>query len=302
MIMAPSKANEKKLRRSFAGLLRAALTDGRPASADTVLSQTGDPNWLRQTGHLQPVGAAKEAGPAEAPPESGPVLLAPVTDRARGLERVSPSEQEGGPRVRISAAVRSIDKERTALRGTLWHRWFECIEWIDEGLPDEDALRQAAAEFPEAATLLNVPQQLQDFVSLVKGPQLETVLRRGQYQPPTGLKLPAAARQQLAAGDLALKVQTERRFAVREGGRLLAGAIDRLVVMGPPEAPLAADVTDYKTDALPRGDRTAFRQRVEHYRPQLAEYCRAVSRFTQLAPDRIAARLVFVVPGEVVDL
>jgi hypothetical protein len=41
---------------------------------------------------------------------------------------------------------------------------------------------------------------------------------------------------------------------------------------------------------------------VEHYRPQLAEYCRAVSRFTRLPPDRIAARLVFAVPGEVVDL
>ena len=75
-----------------------------------------------------------------------------------------------------------------------------------------------------------------------------------------------------------------------------------LVLIERDETVVAADVTDYKTDAIAKGDRTALETRVDYYRPQLAAYCRAVARFTGLAPDRIASRLVFLEPAEVVDL
>jgi ATP-dependent exoDNAse (exonuclease V) beta subunit len=64
---------------------------------------------------------------------------------------------------------------------------------------------------------------------------------------------------------------------------------------------VAADVLDYKSDAVPsKGDQ--LRMRVDHYRPQLEAYRRAVSQMTQLDSRRVATRLLFLEAGAVVQL
>ena len=60
-----------------------------------------------------------------------------------------------------------------------------------------------------------------------------------------------------------------------------------------------ADVLDYKTD---RVDEAALDERTAYYRPQLESYGRVVAAQTGLAPDAIRLRLVFLEPGQVVDL
>jgi len=55
----------------------------------------------------------------------------------------------------------------------------------------------------------------------------------------------------------------------------------------------AADITDYKTDAIAANDEPALQSRVDYYRPQLAAYRRAASQFARLPESQIGTRLVF---------
>ena len=70
---------------------------------------------------------------AESPPQA-----------TRGLDRRSPSQLEGGPRVNLARQLR-LDGSPQLDRGTLLHAWFQQIEWLDDGRPAEDVLRHIAA-------------------------------------------------------------------------------------------------------------------------------------------------------------
>jgi hypothetical protein len=78
--------------------------------------------------------------------------------------------------------------------------------------------------------------------------------------------------------------------------------IDRLTILYDGPQPVGADVLDFKTDVLPAGDADAIALRIDHYRPQLEAYRRAVARQFRLDPSRITARLALLVPGLVVDV
>jgi hypothetical protein len=300
--VAPSKSSEKKLRRTFAGLLRAALTDGLPAAPDATLYQAGDPQWFAHAGDAERSARLAADAAAAHPAEPLEIRLAPAGHRTRGLDRMSPSGLEGGTRQRISAVFHSDEKAVAALRGTLWHHWFAHIHWLEDDVPDDDSLRQWAAELPDAVAALDVDEQLRRFRNVLSCDDVVAALRRQTYRPPAGIELDAGHRDDLVAGRLTLQARTERRFAVREADAVLTGSIDRLVLIESDRRLLAADVTDYKTDVIAAGDHAALRQRVEYYRPQLAAYCRAVAKMTRLDPARIAARLIFVHPGVVIDL
>ena len=101
---------------------------------------------------------------------------------------------------------------------------------------------------------------------------------------------------------LRLVVEREWPFLVREGSQILSGQIDRLVLWYDGDRLVAADVIDFKTDRVAADNPVALADRVEHYRPQLAAYCRALTRLYRLAADHVSARLVFVEPGIVVAL
>jgi len=58
-------------------------------------------------------------------------------------------------------------------------------------------------------------------------------------------------------------------------------------------------VLDYKTDRASGPD---LSERVEHYRPQLEGYRRALAAITGLGAERIEARLLFLPAGELVAI
>ena len=89
---------------------------------------------------------------------------------------------------------------------------------------------------------------------------------------------------------------------VRDDGRLLSGLIDRLVLLYDQDRLVAADILDYKTDAVNENDPNALDRLVAHYRPQLEAYRRAVATMFRLPGDKITARLLFVSPGVVRSL
>ena len=90
-----------------------------------------------------------------------------------------------------------------------------------------------------------------------------------------------------------LVVSRERDFAVRNADKLLTGTIDRLVLVRARDyRPLAAEVIDFKTDALAAQGAAGEAMLNEKYAPQLAAYRQAVSQFTGLAPERVFTTLL----------
>ena len=89
---------------------------------------------------------------------------------------------------------------------------------------------------------------------------------------------------------------------MRDGAKFWNGSFDRIVWLGDGERTVAADVLDFKTDAILPGNAKALKERTDHYRPQLEAYKRAVSLLAQIPEDRVATRLVFTIAGRVVEL
>ena len=146
------------------------------------------------------------------------IALAPrAARRDRGLERTSPSALEGGALLRAANVLRA--KSAGALgTGTLIHAWLEQIEWLDDGLPSDEELRQIAAQTAgrNRRRLRAAGRAGRPLSPAARSPDIAAVLHRSYYA-------------QHAADEL--RVSRERKFAVRTGDELLGGSIDRLVVL-----------------------------------------------------------------------
>ena len=130
---------------TFAGLLRIALKDDRPVDPNAVLFEHGDARWFERSGRDESEKAVPERVVA-ADREPVTVRLAPMTGRRRrGWERARPSGLEGGSCVHLNH-VFAADRSAAFLRGQLIHAWFEQIEWLDDGRPDESTMRRVADE------------------------------------------------------------------------------------------------------------------------------------------------------------
>ena len=175
-------------------------------------------------------------------------------------------------------------------RGTLIHAWFEQIEWLDDGPPDDDALRAAAAAAIEATVPLE--RYLADFRAMLAGDEVARHLRRDFYASPVELGCDAETQAEWRRAPVEFEIQNERRFAVRDGDGILSGAIDRLVLVKRQGRPIAADIIDFKTDTI--DDENPLAAKLDFYRPQIAAYRRAVAKMTRLPIARITARLLFV--------
>ncbi|MFM7073258.1 MAG: UvrD-helicase domain-containing protein [Planctomycetota bacterium] len=327
-ILKPEKSG---LPKTFAGLLRAALTDGKSLPPLTTVYQDGDPNWFAKSGRAAPT-------PHSASGDSTPALrLAPLTGpRRRGLDRVAPSDLEG-TRQTLRLERTGGDGLAGRQRGILIHAWMEQIGWLRDGLPTETALRQLASRLMETRLApAELSGYLADFHAALAQPAVAAVLDPRYYADAASVGWPAtlaeatlaatnraansqaansqaansqaansqaansqAANSQAATVDTALEVFRERRFAVRSGDQLIAGTVDRLVLLRRGEQVLACDIVDFKTDALPTGNSEAMAAKVQVYAPQLEAYREAVARSFHVQSAAITARLVFLSTGEV---
>ena len=298
MIVAPSAENEQRIGATAAGVLRVALTNGGRLEPGTVACESGDARWHARAEPRHPPQLVEEK-----PQEPLVVRLAEAPELpARGLDRRGPSELEGGRQIDLGQWL----GPRSAAafdRGSLMHAWLELIEWLDGGPldggpPDEALLRRQAASM--ALGGLDVESLLAEFRRALDRPALRALLTRATYEEKPSAPGPEAM---MHAGPTVSRprwqVWRERPFALREGDAILSGKIDRLVVLFDGDRPVAADVLDFKTDAVPAGDREALEARVEFYRPQLDAYRRGAARLVGLDASKILARLVFTGPGVV---
>jgi ATP-dependent helicase/nuclease subunit A len=297
MIMAPSRPNEKTIPKTFAGIVRTALYGGAKAEPEAVLYEHGMPNWQQK--HIGPPPTEIPEMSASGAGELERLTLrlrAPLARRARGLERVRPSQAAEGPGVRLADRLRPGASQAMA-RGALLHAWLAHIEWLDHGEPEEGMLRRVAHHF--ASVGLDIEAEIQAFRSMLALPQTRTVLSRRGYGDLAQLGFSATCCTDVQYQNVALRVLRERPFAVRENDAVVYGIIDRLVLFCRGDKVLAADLLDFKSDAIAVRDVAEIDQVVARYQPQLTMYHRAMTQHFALDVDRIATRLLFVQVGEV---
>jgi ATP-dependent exoDNAse (exonuclease V) beta subunit len=279
-IIAPAKESEKNLPATLSGVLRGALAPDAKPQPLAILYEHGDAEWGRSITHgAPPVGLTAVDEPLT-------VRLAASRKQRRGWEHRSPSQLEGGPKIDLARHLR-LDQSGAMARGTLVHAWFQQIGWLDAGLPDEAVLREIAAR-PEFRGLDTIAL-LAEFRRALAVPAIAEALCKASYQQ-SGLTAPQ------------WRLLREWPFALRDGDAILSGTFDRLVVRYERAEPRAADVLDFKTDAIRNDDPTAIQVRSDFYRPQLEAYRRAAAMLFGLDPSQISARLIFTEPGVVVQL
>lgn len=282
MLLRPKEAKAPKPAKSLAGLIRAALCDGRVLSPGEVAFETGDPRWYQ---HL---GKPRLAKPTASSAQALSIQLKDASaGRQRGWQSVSPSQLEGGGTLRLADVLRPARNAGQDF-GTLIHAWLSQLVWLEEGLPSDAQLRRIAVE--QVGWQRDVTEEIKGLRAWLQRPALKQMLSRPEY-----------AKTQLCACDR-LEVENERRFALRQQGQLMSGSIDRLVLYYGGDDVIGAEVIDYKTDSLAEGDSAALAAKVEFYRPQLMAYVAAVRRMYRMTATQCRARLVFLSSGDIVNL
>jgi ATP-dependent helicase/nuclease subunit A len=260
---------------SAANLLRHAVGATGPVSDGDVLFESGNDRW---SDALPPVAAAP--GPAADAAPVG-IALARPTGR-RSLPRHTPSGIAAAGGVATMRGVLRLHAP-AAEEGTLVHAWMEQIEWLDDGPPDADRLRAVARRIAPHLDPRRVEELILDLGHWLAAPAIRAALSRASY--PDGAE-----------------VRREVPFVVAEADGLLEGFIDRLVLVPPTGgAPARAEVLDFKTDRVEPGDREALAVRAAGYRPQLDAYRRGVHAAYGVPPERVAARLLFLYVGAVLE-
>ncbi|HND50737.1 MAG TPA: UvrD-helicase domain-containing protein [Pirellulaceae bacterium] len=213
MFIGLPKENEKKLPKTAAGLVRAALNPTLAPHAETVLFEHGDRQWFRQP--KKSAARATTAGPSKTAREDKPsevalsggassglvssdvapspgaapapaLIVAPVEGAPlRGWRRVTPSSLEGGRKVQLAARFQGDGNEGSdgRRRGTAMHSWFERIEWLDSmTVPEDEELLRAAARALDVTTLpLELDRWLGEFREMLRKPSVAAVLSRATY-------------------------------------------------------------------------------------------------------------------------
>ena len=223
--------------------------------------------------------------------------LAESSPTGRGMERTSPSRLEGGDKVLMSSIFSMMAKDSELQYGNLIHACFELVTWLDEQSPTRRQLKSHLRALDMTIDEAEIDRTIDRFLKLIKQPEIVKLLSRQTFlRDHAGKQLEST---NMIFDALRVEVKNERGFAVGINGQLLQGFIDRLVLTYEGDKLLAAEVIDYKTDAV---EGEALQSRINHYRPQLNAYRQATARFCKLPLERVSAQLVFVAQDLIVDL
>jgi ATP-dependent exoDNAse (exonuclease V) beta subunit len=319
--------------RSAGALLRERLTPDpeRPASEGEVLFEAGDPKWAR-TLPAPPVPGTR---PETEPP---PVTLTAHGPPRRHLPRRRPSDHGGGPDTPTrpspgpGSAPNDAARVPATVKGSVVHAWLETITWLGadaaEPLPRtlDDAgsrlglARREAPEVPAATLEPWVDDLWARLREQLAAPEVRRILDEGAVRRTLAEAAAEAASAPYGTGgapgtrtptdpappaSVVLEVLREVRVTVREGDGLVDGVIDRLVLAWRQGRVVAAQVLDWKTDAVVNdgsegGDPLAGR--ASAYRGQLRDYRAAVSALFRVPEESVRGHLVFLEPGRVIEV
>ena len=211
----------------------------------------------------------------------------------RGVARVRPSMLEGGDEIELNQIFGMQDQQVALERGQLMHGCFELVRWVEDGLPETDLLRQHLEKICPSSVL--VGKVISEFFSAIKKSPLSKLFSFREFAELYPVHFDGAENR--------MDVFNEHRFAITvpkdDDVELMEGVVDRLILVYEGGALITADIIDFKTDTVAKGELPA---KVDFYKPQMEAYRRAIAIQYGIAQDQVATRLVFVSTGEVVNL
>ncbi|MFH2000098.1 MAG: UvrD-helicase domain-containing protein [Planctomycetota bacterium] len=293
MIIPPTITKGRGRSASYEALLREAFCNGEPAPPETVLAESGDPDWFRAVPGQRNTGAEPDP---DADCHASVKLAKGAGKRVRNLDRIRPSQLEGGATIELSQHLLLSNQEALS-RGTLIHAWFELIEWLEKGEPEDAALLEAARAVSHPVS--DMENMIASFRKAVAIPAVRELLSLSAYSSPERAGLSCKACITTGISKPRWKVWREKPFVIRDGDALLSGTMDRVVVLYDHDRAVGADVVDFKTDRIASGD---IEERIAFYGPQLRAYRLAACRLFHLDPIRVSTRLAFVEPGIIEDV
>ena len=270
LIVAPSNLNEKNIPKTYTGFLRAALVGSNGLlEPETIPFESGNRYWFAKDAD-QPVDrsdgkddATVETSPADAPRPKRIELAKAANRPARSWNRRTPSSLEGTEATSVILADRlRLDGHKARRRGTIMHGWFETIDWLDEQSIDREKLLEIGKWIDPVSSDLN--SLLDEFEKTIEQKNIHAVLCRSTYIDKSDDPTPIHATTQI--GSPRWEVLPEYHFAVRTGGEMLTGSIDRLTFLYDADSIVGADIIDFKTDRI---EMAGLAERTEYYRPQL---------------------------------
>lgn len=285
----------KKLPKTFTGLVRAAFAPDVPITPHTVLWEYGNPQWYLDL----PVSNKNEEPAASTEPEQPRAIQFASQSSRRYWKRQSPSGTKAPVQLSLKRVLNS--GLSTALtKGTLFHRWIQEVQWIDDGLPSASHLRTLGHQSGVSEPVIE--DWLKSFSMMLESDWCQHLLSRKSYVSEALSPCRPELRQEIEQNSVRIHVRNECPFTVRSApDELLNGCIDRLVVFERDGEPVAADVIDFKTDDVSQGPE-ALKERAESYFPQMAAYRVAVSHLLRIPEEQVSVRLAFLFAGEVVDV
>ncbi len=208
-------------------------------------------------------------------------------------ERKKPSVKLEAPRIvrRVSASrLAGRDSEYIAeklsllshdarIRGSLVHRFFSMVEWVDKEMPGDEKLRAAAARITDRAVIIEAAIDM--FRSAFESENLREVFQLRAQKPEKGASL---------------EVLCEYPFIVTEEKSIYAGSFDRVVLAWKAGKVIGAHLYELKTDDVPPD---LIDRKSAFYAPQIEIYRKAASSVFRLSAEDVRGSMVFVPAGEI---
>ena len=255
---------------TLAGLIQMAINESYDSTGNCTVYEKGDRNWY-----------ASKSGRGEIDdvrPEMPSGLNRQHHGNAQLLPTASPSSLEGGEFLKASALLRPPSHDALNF-GTLVHQLFEEIDWWSPGDNEHYLQRLDDRKIEWDDSLRRILDTLQ------LSADVSRILTPGFYND-----LPSFNTTDQ------LIVKNEVAVTSIVDGKLIRGFADRIVLGMRQGKIIAADIVDYKTDALGE-NQSKLLERTTHYRPQINAYRATISQMLNLNDADVSARLLFVTAG-----
>jgi len=164
---------------------------------------------------------------------------------------------------------------------------------VDQSVPSEKELNQHLEKVSAGSVLKR--KAIKEFFNAIEKGAFPKLLDFERYREHYLVQFSDARNR--------MEVFNERRFAATiardETTELIEGVVDRLILVYEDDVLVAADVIDFKSDAIGKNELAA---KVAAYSPQLSAYRDAIGVSLGLPVSAISTRLAFIGTGDVINL
>jgi ATP-dependent exoDNAse (exonuclease V) beta subunit len=283
MILKPAKSALA----STAGLIQSALELRGPLEPGKRVYQMGDERWFEKVDWREQQDQGEPVDDRTTRPQTIRLRSSGGSPR-RTAETLSPSSREGGARIRLADRL-ALEGTESLRYGTVIHAWLAQIKWLESAGVDGEALRRIARQ--EGMKGEQTDRAIASFQAMLQRPEIQRLLKESEYRQSERF-----ARFGFGGDSIRIDVRNEQPITGRTSEGLVSGIADRLLVFrNTSNQPVAADIIDYKTDAI--GEKPSLNAKFEFYRPQILAYRAAIQQMLQLDASHVQACLVFVGQG-----